>query len=523
MTLAFETSHVTVYQGDALTVLQGLADASVDCCVTSPPYWGLRDYGVAGQLGLEPTPALYVERMAEVFREVRRVLSDRGTVFLNLGDSYASALVGGTSRTAPQGSPDDDRPSDGLCGACADVLSPRTARNDDQPAHAPSASEHGTTQARMESESGRPASSDSSRLDSPRSVAKTRSSYRRDRAAVQPLSSRESMPPRSAAPLRDDCSHCANCGVCLRVAGSATRDARMCGRKAGYTNGTVPLGSDGHNRGMDAGAMAYSATAYLKPKDMVGIPWRVALALQADGWYLRSDIIWAKPNPMPESVTDRPTKAHEYVFLLSKSERYFFDQEAVREPAEYGRREHSYNVFAEVGDAQNSPLRMKGTVSGGDPSAGRNIRSVWTIATQPYPEAHFATFPRELPERCIKAGCPEQVCATCGKARERITERTENEDTSAKGSTFDGGKTGARDGGDRTQSGPRTLKASTGWTDCGHNAYIPGTVLDPFAGSGTTLAVARDLGRKSIGIELSPEYVKLIEKRCAQQALEMLA
>ena len=245
MRLAFETSHVTVYQGDALTVLHGLADRSVDCCVTSPPYWGLRDYGVAGQLGLEPTPALYVQKMVEVFREVRRVLSDRGTLWLNLGDSYAS--------NGPTG--------------------------------------HGGWDGNNKNPDGTP------RLN----------------------------------------------------------------RQAG-----------------DKWSRTSTAVGGLKPKDMVGIPWRVAFALQADGWYLRSDIIWAKPNPMPESVTDRPTKAHEYVFLLSKSERYFFDQDAVREtmvqePHAPGNKTDNGRLTASMGHLEE-PDRIWGN------PAGRNIRSVWTLS-----------------------------------------------------------------------------------------------------------------------------------------------
>ena len=219
----------------------------------------------------------------------------------------------------------------------------------------------------------------------------------------------------------------------------------------------------------------------LKPKDLVGIPWRTAFALQADGWYLRSDIIWAKPNPMPESVTDRPTKAHEYVFLLSKQPRYFFDQEAVREKAEWARWGDQTNGKHQEGGGSASwiPDRKKGELQGGrqrrrydaeefkttderntrfqGPSpadGGRNIRSVWEIATQPYPEAHFATFPEELARRCIAAGCPQD-----------------------------------------------------------------GTVLDPFGGSGTTAFVARKLGRKAVLIELNEDYCELAAGRLAQQSL----
>jgi DNA modification methylase len=243
--------HV-IYCADALAVLATLPDCSVQCCVTSPPYWGLRDYGVAGQLGLESTPAEYVEKMVAVFREVRRVLSDRGTLWLNLGDSYAGSGKG--------------RMGDG--------------------------------------------------------------------------------------------SHSLNGG-----------DKQHTNR--GSTEGVIPKYDDG-----------------LKPKDLVGIPWRVAFALQADGWYLRQDIIWSKPNPMPESVTDRCTKSHEYLFLLAKSARYYFNADAIAERASV------------------SP-HAAGYVSGEEYAVGtRNKRSVWTVTTQPYKEAHFATFPPKLIEPCILAGCP---------------------------------------------------------------------------------------------------------------------
>lgn len=293
-----------LYNGDALEILQGISSGTVNTCVTSPPYYGLRDYGVAGQIGLEPTPDEYISRMVEVFREVWRVLRDDGTLWLNLGDSYASD------------------PGKGYSGAD------------------PLYSDKGTSRAR---------------------------------------------------------------------------------------------------------------TSFLPPKNLMGMPWRVAFALQADGWYLRSDIIWHKPNPMPESVTDRPTKAHEYIFLLSKSDRYFYDNEAIKEPAS------NEGKLVSLGDKSFSRGQAKG--KGIKPSgngnadeylvpAGRNKRTVWTVATRPYAAAHFATFPPDLIKPCILAGCPEG-----------------------------------------------------------------GVVLDPFAGSGTTLWVAEQLGRQSIGIELNPDYCNLVYER----------
>jgi site-specific DNA-methyltransferase (cytosine-N4-specific) len=234
----------------------------VATCVTSPPYWGLRDYGCAGQLGLEPTIAEYVTNMVEVFRLVHELLADDGTLWLNLGDSYTS---GG------------------------------------------------------------------------------RDSY----------------------------------GTWAPDSKQATHTAIKSSPRAAQPEG-------------------------LKPKDLCGIPWRVAFALQADGWYLRSDVIWAKPNPMPESVTDRPTKAHEYLFLMAKRERYYYDATAIVEEAKYGY-SPTPMMFAGVGDARTAPQRKTGSVEVGD-GGTRNRRSVWTIATEPFPDAHFATFPTALVEPCILAG-----------------------------------------------------------------------------------------------------------------------
>lgn len=334
-----------IINGDSRMALRELPDKSIQCCVTSPPYWGLRDYGVAGQIGQETTPDLFVQTLVEVFREVHRVLKDDGTLWLNLGDSYAANRIYQVT--------------------------------------------------------------DSKRVD----VGNT-------------------MPSK------------------------------------------VPAG--------------------LKPKDLIGIPWRVALALQADGWYLRSDIIWAKQNCMPESVTDRPTRSHEYLFLLTKSERYYYDHEAIKEPCIYNMdgtgtvaRKDRQNVDNKSmvtaerngirppknGGYKNS-VNFDGKNKGAEKQRGhsrrhdgfndrwddmekaeqctgmRNKRDVWTIAPANYPEAHFATYPPALVKPCILAG---------------------------------------------TKPGD--------------------TVLDPFGGSGTTGQVAIELGRKAILVELNPKYIPLIEKR----------
>lgn len=333
--------RVRIINADCREALKGLPDQSVHCCVTSPPYFGLRDYGHDGQIGLERTPTEFVAAMVEVFREVRRVLREDGTLWLNLGDSYTGSSAGQTSRR--QASKTSDKLSDD---------------------------------------------------------------------AVEAL-----------------------------------------GRRVG-----VPEG--------------------LKPKDLIGIPWRVAFALQADGWFLRQDIIWSKPNPMPESVQDRCTKAHEYLFLLSKSQRYHYDADAIAE----GLAETSIARLSQDGRAEqkgsdrvpgktNGPMKAVGRVRGVPPrhaayassdqsgldeverGGRRNKRSVWTVATQPFKEAHFATFPPDLIEPCIKAGCP-----------------------------------------------------------------AGGTVLDPFGGAGTTGLVADRLGRSAVLIELNPEYAAMARARIADDA-----
>lgn len=315
--------------GDCLNILPTLPEKLVQCVVTSPPYYGLRDYGCDGQIGLETTPEAYVEKLVAVFREVRRVLRDDGTLWLNLGDSYAGSNQGaGTKNPTPK-----------------------------------QASNKGT-------------------------------------------------------------------GYML-TENHVSKLAKIDG---------------------------------LKPKDLIGIPWRVAFALQADGWYLRSEIIWHKPNPMPESVTDRPTKSHEQIFLLTKSARYYYDAEAVKE---------------ECSESNIKDFKARKTLDNKGKGAGayetvrgdlcrsreaympedfkRNRRSVWTITTKPFREAHFATFPPEIPTICIKAG-----------------------------------------------------------------SKIGDTILDPFSGAGTVGMVCEKLDRNFIGIELNPNYIAMAEKRIDDTRLPIL-
>ncbi|OQB04332.1 MAG: Modification methylase DpnIIB [bacterium ADurb.Bin212] len=306
---------------DCLEGLKLLDDNSIDCCVTSPPYWGLRDYGVEKQLGLEDTPEEYVENIVKVFSEVKRVLKEDGTLWLNLGDSYSGSGKG---------------------------------RNPDGTVH-----------------------------------------------------------------------------VSSLIAKQGTSAGTVMGN---VKSGIVPNG--------------------LKPKDLVGIPWRVAFALQSDGWYLRQDIIWAKPNPMPESVKDRCTKSHEYIFLLTKSAQYYYDNEAIRETAK------NANKTISLGEKSFSKRQAKGV--GVEPSGNgksdnytvkeyRNKRSVWTVATKPFKGAHFAVFPPALIEPCILAGCREG-----------------------------------------------------------------GIVLDPFMGSGTTGLVAKQQNKNYIGFEMNSKYCDIANKRISE-------
>ena len=289
----------------------------------------------------------------------------------------------------------------------------------------------------------------------------------------------------------------------------------------GACGGSSPVG-DREYRATDAVAqnkMKYRVPDGLKPKDLCMMPWRVALALQADGWWIRSVICWAKKSPMPESCRDRPTSSWEPIFLLSKSERYFYDAEAVKEAAEYGFSVSTGNDWEQgTGDGTRNPERGKRTVTPGT-GGTRNLRNVWHLGPEPYAEAHYATFPTEIPRRAIKAGTSEKgCCPACGAGWVRVVERTaytpetvpvgiRNVDASR------GDKVRKLSGKEyNEQASSRTL----GWTSacaCNAGTPVPCLVLDPFLGSGTTVAVARELGRHGVGIELNPEYADLARVR----------
>ena len=306
--------------------------------------------------------------------------------------------------------------------------------------------------------------------------------------------------------LRDD-------GVLFVVIGdSFARDAKKGQHRPGDSGkqGYIYDHGGGH-----ASAGVDLASVGLKPKDLVGIPWMLAFALRADGWWLRSEIIWAKPNPMPESVTDRPTKSHETVFLFAKSARYFYDADAAREPHAAKTLTHRGGGSCGKEDRQDGLGKVASGNWAGTPRVvdprGRNLRSVWTIPTEPFPGAHFAVFPRALVRPMVKAGCPEKACATCGAPWKRVVERT--------------GVVCKRELAHQPGNTP-TKTDSTGWSpatratsvfrptcSCPTTDTVPGLVLDPFVGSGTTCIVAWELGRRSIGFEASAEYVALARDR----------
>lgn len=358
-------------EGNCKEALKSFDENSIHCCVTSPPYFGLRDYEASGQIGLNSTVEEYVQDLVEAFREVKRVLRNDGTLWLNLGDSYSS------STAASQ---------------------------------------------------------------------KTKDYY---------LGSNQ-----------------------------ISEEQKSCITKSGRINKTKASG--------------------LKEKDLLGIPWRVAFALQKDGWWLRQDIIWSKPNPMPESVLDRCTKSHEYIFLLSKKAKYYFDNESIKEPAIHA-------------NSKKISVKKGGFVSKGEPLGRqlpfvsikemKNKRSVWSVNSQPFKGAHFATFPENLILPCIRAGTSEYgCCSKCGSPWRRIKNnksKSENLDPYLLSNQKS----------ENAQSWQSTCK-------CQGSQVIPCTILDPFSGAATTGVVALKNKRKFIGIDINPKYIEISEQRIKQYCCE---
>lgn len=319
--------------------------------------------------------------------------------------------------------------------------------------------------------------------------------------------------------LRPDGSLWLNLGDCYH---SGDRGGYHADWERGYKGGEMQLGNKGSlAAGLQPNRLPQKG---LKKKDLVGMPWRVAFALQADGWYLRQDIIWHKLNPMPESVQDRPTKSHEYIFLLTKQERYFYDTMAIMEECSEnthsrGPDYHPANKTAEAG----SGIKNNGSFSAATwgPVSRRNKRSVWSITTGPLGLSHYAAFPTALVRPCILAGTSERgVCPKCAKPWRRVVEKQAGSPPSHHGSTFTSGKTGAVH--PNRGQGPRYVNVDTGnWLPsckCAAGAPVPATVLDPFGGSGTTGLVADQLRRDAILIELNPQYAAMAKARIEADA-----
>jgi DNA modification methylase len=289
------------------------------------------------------------------------------------------------------------------------------------------------------------------------------------------------------------------------------------GGKQGRTDGESLPRPKGGSYVVDHGSQRPVPPGY-KPKDLLMMPARLALALQADGWWLRSDIIWHKPNPMPESVTDRPTSAHEHVFLLAKAARYFYDAPAIAEPSAYP--EDDRKARSGIDQKRYPGAMIAGVREGSVTYPMRACRNVWTIATAPFSAAHFATFPPELASRCIRAGTSERgCCAACGAPWGRQTDTSYERNRHGHSGRTDASGSNGWDGG--AYPNLRKINTTTGWTAscaCNSGDPVPCTVLDPFAGAGTTLLVADRLQRDAIGIELNPAYTTMAMQRCRDDA-----
>jgi len=558
VTVHYQDDWLTVLHGDALTELATLPAESVHCVVTSPPYWGLRDYGQPGQLGLEPTPEEYVTNMVAVFREVRRVLRSDGTVWLNLGDSYAgSGATSGNDVNGQQGEVGSraswakgegkgigekrHHPPSGLKPKDLVGIPWRVAFALQQPYYTgiiPDERDRTWLAALLDGEGTFTILCTTSPHGSGNSYPPIAQIRMTSEAVVQRAASLVGV----ASPAQYPPSNRGNRAVYQwRLSGG--RAAAVAREMYPYLiekrkqalivwNHQVVRDSYETKRGVTIPAAALAKQRVcrdlirrLNHGEDVDIPsWMVEPpGMTEPGWYLRSDVIWAKPNPMPESVTDRPTKSHEYLFLLAKSQRYYFDADAVREPHTGGSGWEKSHADRPSRNGFGSGELAAHERFGENPS-GRNIRTVWTIATAPYPGAHFATFPPKLVEPCIKAGTSERgVCPECGAPWERVVEREGGERYATGKSAAKNGQGLATAFSGYTDGSSAPTFTTTGWRppDCGHRdtytglapAPIPAVVLDPFAGSGTTGMVAQSLSRRAILIDLSVDYLgQLLER-----------
>ena len=540
--------------GDVLAGLRAMPDASVQCVVTSPPYsraveaggeaWGLRDYGVEGQIGLEPTPEEYVERMVGVFREVRRVLRDDGVIWVNLGDSYSTHAAGVV---------EDPMAKSTLAGVRTQVVANRSSRAMEVYQKCKSLPEKNLVGIPWRVAFA---------LQQPYYVGKIRSEKDRIWLAAMVeaegclfIHKRKAGQNNGQGYKRKSDTY----GAGLEVASTDRAIVERCKDITGMgsichqspsQNGrreqTIyrwnlrsnacrdiilelypyfvakkqearlllfcpPSGSDAEKAHESLKAIYQGGPATIDFPE----PSKELAALWEPGWYLRSDVIWSKCNPMPESVTDRPTKSHEYVFLFAKSKKYYYDADAVREEHESLKdlqRRKTHDNKGDYGGVRKDLGRSRTEYYN---PAGRNRRTVWEIPTQPTPEAHFATFPEALVEPCIKAGTSERgACPECGAPWRRVTERGEN---TGKNGRYDASETtlrndAAKHSGRIGETPVHTVGRQPSCT-CGCEETVPCVVLDPFGGSGTVTKVARDLGRSSVLIELNPEYVAIMKKK----------